>query len=335
MPKRSRTAIGVCLAAACVAVCLVFYAAAVDGRSVRGGVAGSVAAPPAGPLAQWMLNSASITGTTVADATGHGNTATVSGGPLTFGPQGGNFNGSTQYVSNSTLVSTWPAMTVSVWVNGSDFSGGHRLVANSHTDIDLKGFQLAIGGGGTVGGFSVGNGSAYGDASITQTSQTVETGRWYHIVGVYDGATVKCYLQGAQVASTAFTGGTLSAGVGPGLSVGRNPPGNNDYFTGAMFDVRLWDRALSAAEVLALYQAQPATTLSVALTPNNVTVPNNTSNGTLLSTASVVTANGSTYTGTLSSSNTSMVGISGLNLVAGHTYGTGDTGDYTVTITAP
>ena len=172
-------------------------------------------------------------------------------GPLTFGAMGANFNGQ-QYV-DSTLTVTSSALTVSVWFNAANLSNANpRLVANSHTDVDAKGFQLMFNSGGASGFFDVGNGTAEGHASWSQ--QLVE-GTWYHYVGVYDGATVSAYLNGVQVATAAFAGGAIAAGTGPDINIARNPTYAGDYFIGAISDVRIYKRALSAAEILALYQA--------------------------------------------------------------------------------
>jgi hypothetical protein len=177
---------------------------------------------------------------------------------------GANFNGQ-QYV-DSTLTVTWSALTVSVWFNAANLSNANpRLVANSHTDIDAKGFQLMFNGGGVSGFFDVGNGTAEGRASWPQQ---LVGGTWYYYVGVYDGATVSAYLNGVQVASAAFAGGAIAAGTGPAINVARNPTYAGDYFIGAISDVRIYNRALSAAEILALYQSMPPPTpTAITLSP--------------------------------------------------------------------
>jgi hypothetical protein len=284
--------------------------------------------PPSGPVAQWLLNSASITGTTVADATGNGNTATVNNGPLTFGPQGANFNGTTQFLANSSLVVNYPELTVSCWFNPDTLSsGGPRLVANSHTDVDVRGFQLSLNA--SSAGFSVGNGSGYAEAGW---SQSFSSARWYNFVGVYDGASVKSYLQGLQTAS-AMLSGNVATGAGPHLSVARNSTYAGDYFDGAIYDVRIYNRALSAAEVLALYNAMPVAPIAITLSPTSVTLPEGSPAGTLITTASVTMSNGTTFTGILTSSNAALFGISGLNIVLARTLALGDEGA-TSTITA-
>ena len=184
---------------------------------------------------------------------------------------GANFNGQ-QYV-DSTLTVTSSALSVSVWFNATSLTGvaggggggSPRLVANSHTDADAKGFQLMFNGGGVSGFFDVGNGTAEGRASWPQQ---LVGGTWYYYVGVYDGATVSAYLNGVQVASAAFAGGAIAAGTGPAINVARNPTYAGDYFIGAISDVRIYNRALSAAEILALYQSMPPPTpTAITLSP--------------------------------------------------------------------
>jgi hypothetical protein len=206
--------------------------------------------PQAVNAAEWALTSGSVSGTTVADYAAGNNPATVANGPLTFGALGANFNGSSQYLDNATMTVKTPALTVATWFRPDTLSGNQRLVANSHTDADQKGFQLVINNGGAGGFFDVGNGTAEGRVSWTQQ---LVGGTWYHYVGVYDGATVKAYINGAQVASTAFAGGAIAAGTGPDINVGRNPTYAGDYFTGGIYDPQIMGQALSANQVLALY----------------------------------------------------------------------------------
>ena len=182
---------------------------------------------------------------------------------------------------------------------GGGGGGNPRLVANSHTDIDFKGFQLAFNNGGATGFFDVGNGAAHGYAGWSQ--QLVE-GTWYHYVGVYNGATVSAYLNGVQVASAAFAGGAIAAGTGPDINIARNPTYAGDYFIGAIYDMRLYEQALSAAQVLALYQAvtppsPPPPTLSLVVSPTAPTIPPSTAPGSTVASLQGVWSDGSNFTG--------------------------------------
>jgi hypothetical protein len=195
-----------------------------------------------------LLVSGVALGATVADYSAGNNPATVVNGPLTFGALGANFSGS-QYLDSTMQIKT-AALTVSGWFRPDAFNGNQRLVANSHTDADNKGFQLVLNNGGGSGFFDVGNGTAEGRASW---AQQLSAGTWYHYAGVYDGATVKAYINGAQVASTAFAGGIIAAGTGPDINVARNPAYAGDFFTGGIYDVQIHGQAYSANQILALF----------------------------------------------------------------------------------
>ena len=292
--------------------------------------------PPSGPTAEWTLTQASVSGATVADASGNGNAGTLVNGPLTFGAMGANFNGQ-QYV-DSTLTVTSSVLTVSVWFNAANLSNANpRLVANSHTDGDAKGFQLMFNSGGASGFFDVGNGTAEGRASW---SQQLAAGTWYHYVGVYDGATVSAYLNGVQVATAAFAGGAIAAGAGPDINIARNPAYAGDYLIGAIYDVRIYEQALSAAQVLALYQAvtPPApgapTPTAITLALASATIPDNAPAGTLIATANVTMSDGSQFKGVLTTSNTDIYAISGLNIVTARALTPGDDGTHPTVIMA-
>jgi hypothetical protein len=71
---------------------------------------------------------------------------------------------------------------------------------------------------------------------------------WSHLAMTWDGATVRLYVNGSQVSTAAVTG-TAFASTGP-LRIG----GNNvwsEWFEGVIDDVRVYSRALSAAEIVA------------------------------------------------------------------------------------
>lgn len=78
----------------------------------------------------------------------------------------------------------------------------------------------------------------------------VTAGVWQHWCGTYDGATMRLYRNGVQVASTAKTGNIDASARAVHLG---HREGEARYFDGGMADVRVYNRALSAREVFALY----------------------------------------------------------------------------------
>ena len=82
-------------------------------------------------------------------------------------------------------------------------------------------------------------------------------GQWVHLVGTYDGTTVRLYVDGAEAFATGHTGSFISDA--PGVVIGGAHNDGTGTVTeglaGKVDEVRLYGRALSASEVVALYNA--------------------------------------------------------------------------------
>jgi hypothetical protein len=90
--------------------------------------------------------------------------------------------------------------------------------------------------------------------------------------------------------------------------------------------------------ILALYQAvtppAPGTPTAITLTPTSATIPDNAPAGTLLATANVTMSDGSQFSGTLTTSNTNIFAISGMNIVTARALTSVDDGTQSTVITA-
>jgi hypothetical protein len=95
------------------------------------------------------------------------------------------------------------------------------------------------------------------------------------------------------------------------------------------------------ANVLAMSSTQTAWTLSappsptaITLSPASVTIPDNAPAGTLIATAAVTMSDGSTFSGTLTTSDTNYFSVSGLNIVTARAFTSADDGARSTVITA-
>ncbi len=80
----------------------------------------------------------------------------------------------------------------------------------------------------------------------------LEPGVWYHVAATYDGARMRIYKDGVEVASTSKTG---SVADGPGVSVaaGNQPAGaGSRAYDGLIDDLGIYNRALTQIELTAL-----------------------------------------------------------------------------------
>jgi len=81
---------------------------------------------------------------------------------------------------------------------------------------------------------------------------SVSAGNWYHIVGTYDGTYQKLYVNSSLAASEAPGLGVLDNGH-DNFTIGKACKSSSGFFDGDIDEVRIFSKALSASEVLALY----------------------------------------------------------------------------------
>ncbi|MEM7165772.1 MAG: LamG-like jellyroll fold domain-containing protein [Planctomycetota bacterium] len=85
--------------------------------------------------------------------------------------------------------------------------------------------------------------------TLIATAGNLFAGVWYHAAAVYDGATMKLYLNGAEVGSTPKIG-SIDVNPGVGAAIGNQPAAAGPRaFDGFIDDVRIYDLALSATAV--------------------------------------------------------------------------------------
>ena len=218
-----------------------------------------------GLVGYWSFDGKDMAGGTAYDRSGNSNNGTLTppagGGPIrAIGKigQGLSFDGVDDYVSvgdNDSLDITG-SITVATWVRATSFGVGfneERLVfkgtgvstANIYTlgIADSKAmFSLHLAGFGAS--------DCLGNSPCIVSNTTLVTGRWYHVAGTYDGATIRIYVDG-QLGGSQSVVSTGTADANPVLFGSRSD--GQDSLTGFLDDVRLYNRALTPAEIKRLY----------------------------------------------------------------------------------
>jgi len=87
------------------------------------------------------------------------------------------------------------------------------------------------------------------NAALIENTTTITSG-WNHIVGVYDGTNIKCYLNGAVDGSTAYSDGIFPNDLN--LEIGKYGSAN---YPNDIAQPRIYNRALTAEEVQRNYNA--------------------------------------------------------------------------------
>ena len=87
------------------------------------------------------------------------------------------------------------------------------------------------------------------------SAETIGTNAWHFICGYYDGTTMYTSIDGVPGVNTtpaSMTIGTTAINVRIGAFVAEGVGG---YFDGLLEDIRVYDRALSTAEMQAIYNS--------------------------------------------------------------------------------
>ncbi|MBO0984341.1 Ig-like domain-containing protein [Rathayibacter sp. SD072] len=185
-----------------------------------------------------------------------------------------------------TIGATGNAVSVASWVRMADLdtgfvAGSWKETAAGPTRSYGLFYDLGTYGGNERAAFHVSRsggptpGYPY-SRDYAASGSTFTRNVWQLHVGTYDGAAAVSYLDGAAVAYPSYTDSTGASyaknpylfpdGLNPvpgdftvgGVELTRGP---GNYAIGTLAKVRVWDRALSADEVRALYEAERPTSL--------------------------------------------------------------------------
>jgi hypothetical protein len=207
-----------------------------------------------GLIGHWTFDGKDMT-PNVRDISGQGNHATISGQSATTTAIGKigqalGFDGSNDYVDIPDIIEGLSQVTFSTWVKVNDVSGTTLyIVEQSGASSDPIQIDYAAGTGGNVNKYkcSIQTDLPASTNTALNTPQYFDKD-WHHIVCTYDGSNVRLYIDGA------FTG-TANAITGNLVSTTNNLVIGADSGTwnGSLDDFRIYNRALTATEIQALY----------------------------------------------------------------------------------
>ncbi|TWT67846.1 carbohydrate-binding domain-containing protein [Crateriforma conspicua] len=212
-----------------------------------------------GLVGHWRLDESAI-GQSVADSSGNGNSGTHTNIAVPAGPTANGvdfdsanagalvFDGDNDFVNiagDPSLDLSNGQFTQSVWV---------RPTETGRTYQGVLGFQDSGGVAGRYPGIWVQNDTqvhaGFGDGTnwnSLSTGEVLTLNEWNHVATTFDGTDYRVYVNSAEVYSTdQYAGRTPTAETR--VNIGRV----DNHFAGAVDDVRIFNRALTAAEVATL-----------------------------------------------------------------------------------
>lgn len=201
--------------------------------------------PPAGLVLSFGFNTGS--GSTVVDGSGNANNGTISGATWTTSGKFGNalsFNGVNAWVTvpHSSSLNLTTGMTLEAWVYPTTLAGTGDIIVKEGPGSDYYNLYALGGAGQSQGTILVGASTHPIDGPLLAVNT------WVHLALTYDGAVERLFVNGVQVASKNITGVIqTSTGV---LRMGGNSMWG-EYFQGRIDEVRIYNRALTQAEIQA------------------------------------------------------------------------------------
>ena len=210
----------------------------------------SAASAPLGPAAAWGFNEGS--GTTTADASGNGNTATLVNGPSRVAGKYGNglsFDGANDNLTvanSSSLDISGNSMTMSMWINPGSVSGDSVVLgkfwnAGMTSPYYQYGLELSNGRPQYFVGTAVGMAGAGMDTSLALN-------QWSHLAIVFNGSQALFYVNGALVSSKPLPASLTARGRLMRFGADADPW---QFYRGILDNVRIYNRTLTASEVQA------------------------------------------------------------------------------------
>ncbi|PJC47265.1 MAG: hypothetical protein CO035_06585, partial [Candidatus Omnitrophica bacterium CG_4_9_14_0_2_um_filter_42_8] len=193
----------------------------------------------------WSFDDTTVPGK---DYSAYGNNGTNSGATSIAGVSSNalSFNGSNNYVtipiSNNLKVQT--TLTLETWIKPDASYVGDILI------LGQGAYYLTYGSGGSISCYWYGKTP---EGYFSTAGGLVATGRWSHVAAVWDGSTVKIYVNGIERLSQTCTG-TGSPAVNQ-VWFGAESNGTTRQFKGLIDEPHIYNRALSASEINAHYSS--------------------------------------------------------------------------------
>lgn len=202
-----------------------------------------------GLVARWTF-----CGCSTKDQTGHGHDGVASGNPACvpgYFDQAYLFNGTNTIdvpYDAAFNIADDGALTLTAWVKPTNLNGQYQAFFVKGVDFWDYGLYINAGTPKFMFGCQAPNHETF-------SKTTPQNNQWYFVAGVYDNHKWKLYVNGLPEDSI-VNGSALYQSTN-GIGFAKKGAYRRDFFTGLLDELRMYNRALSDAEVLQLYRYQP------------------------------------------------------------------------------
>ena len=196
-------------------------------------------------------------GTTWSDISGNRNNGTLTNGP-TFNPDNGGsivFDGTndTVQLNSATTFGSPSNISINVWVRYTNFLNTNlgRALFRASNQSENVGFSLYQATGAPFNRVK-GYVNVAAGLNVLDTSTLLNTDQWYFMTMTYNSSQLIIYINGVSEASSSSSGGIVWPSPARIPQLGEM---FGSYFAGRIAQTTLYNRALSATEILQNYNA--------------------------------------------------------------------------------
>ncbi|MCX6722352.1 MAG: DUF2341 domain-containing protein, partial [Candidatus Staskawiczbacteria bacterium] len=162
------------------------------------------------------------------------------------------FDGSSDYVETTLNVAGQTGLTVAGWFYQTD--SDYTTPIGTYTDPTDMAFDLDLGGPTKKIQFNLkGENGSRSDLDTADNAYSIN--QWVHVVATWNGATMRIYVDGSEVANKAYSDSSIEQTVSSPVVLGAYRSGSYQSYGGSIDDVQIYNRALSADEIKSLYDA--------------------------------------------------------------------------------
>lgn len=200
-------------------------------------------------VGRWSFDEA--TGARSVDGSGHGHEGEIHGATWTArGDQPAlDFDGDDWVDLENPAAMNFPGMiTMAAWIQPEATGGFRNILAHGYDSDAMTEVVLRI----NETTYEVGSWTGE-NAIVSGGDATADLNTWVHLAGVYDGTHWRLYRNGQEIDSQEHPQGSVE--LKKSWAIGAMENGTGRHFDGGIDEVLVYSRALSAAEVLRLYES--------------------------------------------------------------------------------
>lgn len=234
--------------------------------------AGGGATPQEDMVLHYQFNNADNLAKDSGPRAQHGTTSGVTYSPAGIEGGAAYFNGAAEIaIPNLVGVDRATSLTWCAWVNLTPGQNGLYGIMGATMSADESMYLVHDARGGTTRAYVVP--ASRSEERIAEATNVVGAGIWQHLAGTYDGSTIRLYVDGDLVAEESFAEPEPIRSNNVTFAIGDAAAGRGWKLVGALDDVRIYPRALSANELHGVYQAGAPVEITFAETSSTGDCP--------------------------------------------------------------